>query len=119
MKASIETTLAAKAAGLYTSSSRSTPREPSSIAFDIVEQVATEGHMDSLTIADTMVSARPVRCNVVKKVIARLKKPVRFIVPRTSAWRGQHGGGARAGASVAHTRSRARRARGQVPSKMW
>ena len=44
---------------------------------EIVEQVATEGHMDALTIADSMGGCTPdaVR-HVVKKVIERLKKPV-------------------------------------------
>ena len=64
MKASIETTLAAKAAVSTPSSSPSTPPAPSLNRFlDIVEQVATEGHMDALTIADTMGVCTPTRCH--------------------------------------------------------
>ena len=78
MKASIETTLAAKAAGLYTVFfTIDATRTELNRFLDIVEQVATEGHMDALTIADTMVSAcRDAVSHVVKKVIDRLKKPV-------------------------------------------
>lgn len=78
MKASIETTLAAKEAGLHTVFfTIDATRTEVSRFLDIVEQVATEGHMDALTIADTMGGATPdaVR-HVVGKVIARLKKPV-------------------------------------------
>ena len=78
MKASIETTLAAKEAGLHTVFfTIDATRTELSRFLDIVEQVATEGHMDALTIADTMGGATPdaVR-HVVGKVIERLKKPV-------------------------------------------
>ena len=78
MKASIETTLAAKEAGLHTVFfTIDATRTEVNRFLDIVEQVATEGHMDALTIADTMGGATPdaVR-HVVGKVIARLKKPV-------------------------------------------
>jgi isopropylmalate/homocitrate/citramalate synthase len=78
MKSSIDATLAAKDAGLYTvfftidSTRTEVPR-----LLDIVEQVATEGHMDAFTLADTMgVTTPEAISHVVKKVIDRLKKPV-------------------------------------------
>ncbi|MEQ1575532.1 MAG: pyruvate carboxyltransferase [Vicinamibacterales bacterium] len=78
MKASIETTLAAKEAGLYTVFfTIDATRTELSRFLDIVEQVATEGHMDALTIADTMGGCTPdAISHVVKKVIDKLKKPV-------------------------------------------
>src|SRR5512145_2780650 len=78
MKASIDTTLAAKAAGLYTVFfTIDATRTELNRFLDIVEQVATEGHMDALTIADTMGVCTPdAVSHVVKKVIERLKKPV-------------------------------------------
>ena len=55
MKASIETTLAAKEAGLYTVFfTIDATRTELSRFLDIVDQVATEGHMDALTMADTV-----------------------------------------------------------------
>jgi isopropylmalate/homocitrate/citramalate synthase len=43
----------------------------------MVERVATEGHMDAFTLADTMGCATPDAVyHVVKRVIQRLKKPV-------------------------------------------
>src|SRR5882762_4160125 len=78
MKASIETTLAAKEAGLYTVFfTIDATRTELSRFLEIVEQVATEGHMDALTIADTMGGCTPDAVHhVVTKVIERLKKPV-------------------------------------------
>src|SRR5258705_10040538 len=78
MKASIDATLAAKEAGLRTVFfTIDATRTELNRFLDIVDQVATEGHMDSLTIADTMGGCTPDAINhVVKKVIARLKKPV-------------------------------------------
>jgi len=78
IKSSIDATLAAKEAGLYTVfftiDSTRTEVEP---LLDMVERVATEGHMDAFTLADTMGCATPDAVyHVVKKVIARLKKPV-------------------------------------------
>ena len=106
MKASIETTLAAKEAGLYTVFfTIDATRTELSRFLDIVEQVATDGHMDALTIADTMGGTTPEAVNhVVKKVIDRLKKPVEIHchqdfglgVANTIA-------ALAAGASVAHT----------------
>src|SRR5258706_9811901 len=78
MKSSIETTLAAKEAGLYTVFfTIDATRTELNRFLDIVSQVATEGHMDALTIADTMGGTTPdAYAYVVKKVIERLKKPV-------------------------------------------
>ncbi len=78
MKASIDTTLAAKEAGLYTVffTIDSTRTEVNRL-LDIVERVATEGHMDAFTLADTFGVTTPEAIYfVVKKVIERLKKPV-------------------------------------------
>lgn len=78
MKSSIDTTLAAKEAGLYTVffTIDSTRTEVNRL-LDIVERVATEGHMDAFTIADTFGVTTPEAVYyVVKKVIERLKKPV-------------------------------------------
>ena len=106
MKASIETTKAAKEAGLYTVFfTIDATRTELNRFLDIVEQVATEGHMDALTIADTVGGTAPdAVSHVVKKVIARLKKPVEIHghqdfglgVANTIA-------ALAAGASVAHT----------------
>src|ERR1700726_4105255 len=78
MKSSIEATLAAKEAGLYTVffTIDSTRTEVNRL-LDMVERVATEGHMDAFTLADTMGCATPEAVyHVVKRVIERLKKPV-------------------------------------------
>jgi isopropylmalate/homocitrate/citramalate synthase len=78
MKSSIDTTLAAKEAGLYTVFfTIDATRTELNRFLDIVSQVATEGHMDALTIADTLgvVTPEAIRL-VVPKVIERLKKPV-------------------------------------------
>jgi isopropylmalate/homocitrate/citramalate synthase len=106
MKASIETTKAAKEAGLYTVFfTIDATRTELNRFLDIVEQVATEGHMDALTIADTVGGTAPDAVgHVVKKVIERLKKPVEIHghqdfglgVANTIA-------ALSAGASVAHT----------------
>lgn len=78
MKSSIEATLAAKEAGLYTVffTIDSTRTEIDRL-LDIVERVATEGHMDAFTIADSFGGCTPEAVyHVVKKAIKRLKKPV-------------------------------------------
>jgi len=77
-KSSIEATLAAKEAGLYavffTIDSTRTEVER---LLDIVERVATEGHMDAFTLADSFGGCTPEAVyHVVKKVIKRLKKPL-------------------------------------------
>src|ERR1700686_3567761 len=78
MKASIDTTLAAKEAGLYTVFfTIDATRTELNRFLEIVEQVATEGHMDALTIADTMGGCTPDGIqHVVRTVSDRLKKPV-------------------------------------------
>src|SRR5229473_5684709 len=78
MKSSIDATLAAKEAGLYTVFfTIDATRTELNRFLEIVEQVATEGHMDALTIADTMGGCTPDAVHqVVTKVIERLKKPV-------------------------------------------
>src|SRR5437773_3639065 len=106
MKASIETTLAAKEAGLYTVFfTIDATRTELNRFLDIVSQVATEGHMDALTIADTMGVVTPEAISaVVPRIIERLKKPVEIHchqdfglgVANTIA-------ALEAGASVAHT----------------
>ena len=106
MKSSIDATLAAKEAGLYTVFfTIDATRTPMDRLLDIVEQVATEGHMDAFTMADTMGVATPDAIyHFVKKAIARLKKPVEIHchqdfglgVANTVA-------ALQAGASVAHT----------------
>jgi isopropylmalate/homocitrate/citramalate synthase len=78
IKSSIDATLAAKEAGLYTVffTIDSTRTELDRL-LDMVERVATEGHMDAFTLADTMGGCTPDAVYyVVKKVIERLKKPV-------------------------------------------
>jgi isopropylmalate/homocitrate/citramalate synthase len=106
MKASIDTTLAAREAGLYTVFfTIDATRTEVNRFLDIVEQVATEGHMDALTMADTVGGCTPeATSHVVKRVIERLKKPVEIHchqdfglgVANTLA-------ALQAGASVAHT----------------
>jgi isopropylmalate/homocitrate/citramalate synthase len=78
MKSSIDATLAAKEAGLYTVFfTIDATRTDLNRFLDIVDQVATEGHMDALTIADTVGGCTPDAVHfVIKKVIDRLKKPV-------------------------------------------
>jgi isopropylmalate/homocitrate/citramalate synthase len=78
LKSSIDATRAAKEAGLYTVffTIDSTRTEVDRL-LDMVERVATEGHMDAFTLADTMGGCTPDAIyHVVKKVIARLKKPL-------------------------------------------
>src|SRR6266436_2888405 len=106
MKSSIDTTLAAKEAGLYTVFfTIDATRTEVDRLLDIVERVATEGHMDAFTLADTMGGCTPDAIyHVVKKAIERLKKPVEIHchqdfglgVANTLA-------ALQAGASVAHT----------------
>jgi isopropylmalate/homocitrate/citramalate synthase len=77
-KSSIEATLAAKEAGLYTVffTIDSTRTEVERL-LDVVERVATEGHMDAFTLADSFGGCTPEAVfHVIKKVIKRLKKPV-------------------------------------------
>ena len=78
MKSSIDATLAAKEMGLYTVffTIDSTRTEVERL-LDIAQTVATEGHMDAYTIADSFGGCTPEAIyHVVKKVVKRLKKPV-------------------------------------------
>jgi isopropylmalate/homocitrate/citramalate synthase len=106
IKSSIDATLAAKEAGLYTVffTIDSTRTEVERL-LDLVERVATEGHMDAFTIADSFGGCTPEAIYyVVKKAIKRLKKPLEIHchqdfglgVANTIY-------GLMAGASVAHT----------------
>lgn len=78
MKSSIDTTLAAREAGLYTVFfTIDATRTELGRFLDIVEQVATEGHMDALTMADTVGVCTPDAIkHAVRQVLDRLKKPV-------------------------------------------
>src|SRR5919197_185370 len=106
MQASIETTIAAREAGLYTVFfTIDATRTELNRFLDIVEQVATEGHRDALTMADTVGVCTPdAVAYAVRQVIDRLKKPVEIHchqdfglgVANTIA-------ALAAGASVAHT----------------
>jgi isopropylmalate/homocitrate/citramalate synthase len=78
MKSSIEATLTAKELGLYTVffTIDSTRTEVNRL-LDIALRVATEGHMDAYTIADSFGGVTPEAVyHVVKKVVKALKKPV-------------------------------------------
>lgn len=77
-KSSIETTLAAKEAGLYTAfftidSTRSDLNE----YMDLIDEVATNGHMDSLTLADSFGGCTPEAvASVVAQLVKRFNKPI-------------------------------------------
>jgi isopropylmalate/homocitrate/citramalate synthase len=106
MKSSIETTLAAKEAGLYTVFfTIDATRTELNRFLDIVQQVATEGHMDALTMADTVGVCTPDAVSyVVKQVIDRLKKPVEIHCHQDFGLGVANSIAAlAAGASVAHT----------------
>ncbi len=106
LKASIDTTRAAKEAGLYTVFfTIDATRTELGRFLDIVEQVATEGHMDALTMADTMGVATPDAIQLaVKQVIDRLKKPVEIHCHQDFGIGVSNTISAlQAGASVAHT----------------
>ena len=78
IKSSIETTLAAKEAGLYTvfftiDSTRSELNQ----YLDLMERVATEGHMDSMTLADSFCVCTPQGIEmVVSKLKERFQQPI-------------------------------------------
>ncbi len=78
IQASIETTLAAKEAGLYTvfftiDSTRSEPER----LLDLIDKVATDGHMDAMTIADSFGGCTPQAIAMfVKRYKARFKQPL-------------------------------------------
>ena len=78
LKSSIETTLAAKDAGLYTVffTIDSTRSEIESY-LDLVEKVSTEGHMDALTVADSFGGCTPEAIGmVIRRLKARFSKPI-------------------------------------------
>jgi isopropylmalate/homocitrate/citramalate synthase len=78
VKSSIDATLAAKNAGLYTVffTIDSTRTEVEKL-LDLLQHVAEEGHMDAFTIADSFGGCTPEAIHVVaKKAIKRLKKPM-------------------------------------------
>ncbi|MGB9604547.1 MAG: pyruvate carboxyltransferase [Bryobacteraceae bacterium] len=75
IEASIETTLAAKEAGLYTVFfTIDSTRADVERYMDLVERVATEGHMDALTVADSFGGCTP---QAIYHVIGRLKERFR------------------------------------------
>lgn len=78
VKSSIETTLAAKEAGLYTVFfTIDSTRSELGPYMDLVEKVATEGHMDALTLADSFGGCTPEAiAMVMRKLKARFNKPV-------------------------------------------
>jgi len=78
IKSSIETTLAAKEAGLYTVFfTIDSTRSDLNRYMDLVEKVATEGHMDALTLADSFGGCTPQAIGVVlRKLRARFNKPI-------------------------------------------
>ena len=78
IKASIETTLAAKELGLYTVffTIDSTRSEPGKL-LDLIEKVSTEGHMDAMTIADSFGGCTPQGVSMfVKRYMARFQQPL-------------------------------------------
>jgi isopropylmalate/homocitrate/citramalate synthase len=78
IKSSIETTLAAKAEGLYTVFfTIDSTRTPMDRYLDIVDEVATKGHMDALTVADSFGGCTPHSFALLfKKLKARFNKPI-------------------------------------------
>jgi isopropylmalate/homocitrate/citramalate synthase len=78
IKSSIETTLAAKEAGLYTVFfTIDSTRSDLNRYMDLVEKVATEGHMDALTLADSFGGCTPQAIGaVLRKLRARFNKPI-------------------------------------------
>lgn len=78
IKSSIETTLAAKDAGLYTVffTIDSTRAEPGRL-LDLIDQVSTEGHMDAMTIADSFGGVTPQAISMfVRRYRARFRQPL-------------------------------------------
>jgi len=78
MKSSVETTLAAKEAGLYTVFfTIDSTRSDLNRLMDLIEKVATEGHMDAMTLADSFGGCTPEAIAVVvRKLKARFKQPI-------------------------------------------
>jgi isopropylmalate/homocitrate/citramalate synthase len=78
IRSSIDTTLAAKEAGLYTVFfTIDSTRSDLNRYMDLVERVATEGHMDALTLADSFGGCTPQAIGaVLRKLCARFNKPI-------------------------------------------
>ena len=78
IQSSIETTLAAKEAGLYTVFfTIDSTRCDLERYMDLIERVSTEGHMDALTLADSFGGCTPQAIGaVIKKLKARFKQPI-------------------------------------------
>jgi isopropylmalate/homocitrate/citramalate synthase len=78
IQSSIDTTLAAKEAGLYTTFfTIDSTRSDLDRLMDLIDRVATEGHMDSLTLADSFGGCAPEAiAMVVRKMKARFNKPI-------------------------------------------
>jgi len=78
IRSSIDTTLAAKEAGLYTTFfTIDSTRCDLDRYMDLIERVATEGHMDSLTVADSFGGCGPEAIGmVIRKLKARFDKPI-------------------------------------------
>ena len=78
IQSSIETTLAAKEAGLYTVFfTIDSTRSDLDRYMDLVERVATEGHMDGMTLADSFGGCTPQAIGmVVRKLKARFRQPI-------------------------------------------
>jgi len=78
VEASIETTLAAKEAGLYTVFfTIDSTRADLEAYMDLIERVATEGHMDALTVADSFGGCTPQAIGyVISKLKARFRQPI-------------------------------------------
>ncbi len=78
IKSSIDTTLAAKEAGLYTVFfTIDSTRSDLDRYMDLIERVSTEGHMDALTLADSFGVCSPEGiAMVLKKLRARFRQPI-------------------------------------------
>ncbi len=78
IQASIETTLAAKEAGLYTVFfTIDSTRADLERYMDLIERVATEGHMDALTVADSFGGCTPqALAHVIARLKARFRQPI-------------------------------------------
>ena len=78
IQSSIETTLAAKEAGLYTVFfTIDSTRSDLGRLMDLVEKVATEGHMDAMALADSFGGCTPQAIGMaVSKLRARFKQPI-------------------------------------------
>jgi isopropylmalate/homocitrate/citramalate synthase len=78
IESSIETTLAAKEAGLYTVFfTIDSTRSDLDRYMDLIERVSTEGHMDALTLADSFGVCTPEGiATVLRKLRSRFNQPV-------------------------------------------